>query len=51
MENNHEECSNDITLENLKFEYKLTEFVCNLCRKSSNGTRSEAVTLAFNNFL
>ena len=51
MENNHEECSNDITLENLKFEYKLTEFVCNLCRKSSNGTRSEVVSLAFSNFL
>ena len=51
MPNNHEKCSNDITLENLKFQYKFTEFVCNLCRKSSNGTRSEAVTLAFNNFL
>ena len=52
MVHNYEECSNDITLENLKCSVQIyVIFECNLCRKSSKGTCFEVVSLAFSNIL
>ena len=51
MADNHEECSNNITLENLTCSVKIYRGCMYLCRKSSDGTCFEVVSLAFSNFL
>ena len=51
MTNNHEECSNDITLENLKRSVQTYWSCTYLCRKNSKGTYFEVDSLAFTNFL
>ena len=49
--NNHEECSSDITLENLKCSVQTYLGGMYLRRKSSEGTSFGIVSLAFSNFL
>ena len=51
MANNHEECSSDITLENLKCSVQIYLGGMYLRRKSSEGTSFGIVSLAFSNFL
>ena len=51
MANNHEECSSDITLENLKCSVQTYLGGMYLSRKSSEGTSFGIVSLAFSNFL
>ena len=53
MVGNHEEFSNDITLENLNCSvYTKFYWVCTyLCRKSNEGICFEVVNLAFSIFL
>ena len=49
MTNSHKECSNDITLENLTCSVQIYRGCTYLCRKSSEGTFFEVVSLAFSN--
>ena len=51
MADNHEEFSNDITLENLTCSVQIYWGCTYLCRKSSKGTSFEVASLAFSNFL
>ena len=51
MTNNNEECSNDITLENLTCSVQIYRGCTYLYRKSNEGTCFEVVSLAFSNFL
>ena len=51
MADHCEECSNDITLENLTCLVQIYWGCTYLCRKSSEGTSFEVVSLAFSNFL
>ena len=53
MTNNHEKCNNDITLENLTCSVQIYNYRdCTYhCRKSSEGTCFEVVSLAFSNFV
>ena len=51
MRDHHEECSNDITLENLTGSVKIYWGCTYLCRKIGEGTSFEVVSLAFSNFL
>ena len=51
MADNHEEFSNDITLENLTCSVQIYWGCTDLCRKSSKGTSFEVASLAFSNFL
>ena len=53
MANNHEECSNDINLENLTCSIQIYNYrgCTYLCRKTSEGTYFEVVSIAFSNFL
>ena len=51
MADHREECSNDITLENLTCLVQIYWGCTYLCRKSSEGTSFEVVSLAFSNFL
>ena len=51
MADNHEEFSNDITLENLTCLVQIYWGYTYLCRKSSEGTSFEVVSIAFSNFL
>ena len=51
MTNNHEECSNDITLENLKSLVQIYWGCKCLCRESNKGKFFALVSLAFSNFL
>ena len=51
MTNNHEECSNDVTLKNLKCLIQIYWGSTYLCRKSNEETCIAVVSLAFSNFL
>ena len=51
MANNHEKCSNNMTLESLTCSVQIYLGCTYLCRKSSQGTYFEVVGLAFSNFL
>ena len=51
MTNNHKECSNDVTLENLTCSVQVYRSCAYFCRKSSEGACFEVVSLAFSNFL
>ena len=52
MADHREECSNDITLENLTCSVQIYWGCTYLCRRSSEGTASiEEVSLALSNFL
>ena len=51
MENNHEKCSSDITLENTKCSVQIYWGCTYLCRESSKGACFAVVSLAFGNFL
>ena len=51
MKSNHEKYNNDITLENLKCSVQIYWGCTCLCRKNSEGTCFEVVSLAFSNFL
>ena len=51
MTSNHEEYNNYITLENLKCSVQIYWGCTYLCRKNSEGTCFEVVSLAFINFL
>ena len=48
MISNHEEYSNDIILENLKYSVQICTYHC---RKNNEGTCFEVIDLAFSNFL
>ena len=51
MADHREECSNDITLENLTCSVQVYRGCTYLCRKSNEGTFFEVVSLGFSNFL
>ena len=51
MADHHEECSNDITLENLTCSVQIYWGCTYLYKKSSEGASFEVVSLAFSNFL
>ena len=51
MPDNFEEWNNDTTLENLTCSVQIYWGCTYLCRKSSEGTSFEVVSLAFSNFL
>ena len=51
MADHPQECSYDITLENLTCSVQIYWGCTYLCRKSSEGTCFEVVRLAFSNFL
>ena len=50
MADHREECSNDITLENLTCSVQIYWGCTYLCRKGSEGTSFEVVSFAFSNF-
>ena len=51
MSSNHEEYSNDITVENLKCSIQIYWDCTYFCRKSNKRTYFEVINLAFSNFL
>ena len=51
MINNHKECSNDITLENLKCLVQIYWGCKCICRESNEGKFFALDSLAFSNFL
>ena len=51
MANNHEECSNGISLQNLKCLVQIYRGCTYLCRKSIKRTCFEVASLTFSNFL
>ena len=51
MADHREECSSDITLENLTSSVQSYWGCTYLCRKNSEGTSFEVVSLGFSNFL
>ena len=51
MTNNHKECSNVVTLENLTCSVQVYRSCAYFCRKSTEGACFEVVSLAFSNFL
>ena len=51
MADHREECSNDITLENLTCSAQIYWGCTYLCRKHGEGTSLEVVSLAFSNLL